>query len=237
MNAPAGCHEPKSSALRLRPAVRRLTAASLAIVLPSVLFGCSSPQRSLEDREKIVRAVLTLLTSTGKAVCIDDQTDGEALAVFREMMIAPRAARWDLRWHTPLPLRPDARNTTKDLKASEFDQKELEIREPGVREDALPGMDQLRLDGIAQRLSTPIGEVEESIAIRRSWVPANVSARWWPLNRLRKDCWPLFELSDSVRDRQTAFVTVRAEHWGTLYALEQTSSEWRVVAEWSRWLY
>lgn len=208
-----------------------LIAAALA------LGSCGTPQRPLDDREKIVRSVLTLLASTGQAVCTDDETTGEALAEFREMARAPRAARRDLRWHTPLPLRPDARVTTRDIKRSEFDDEKLVIEEPGVREDALPGLDQLQLDGAAQRIAGSVGAIEENVDLWRSWMPPGVVARWWPLNRIRRDCWPRFEISDPVRDRDLAFVSVRAEHWGTLYALKQSSGEWRITAEWSRWLY
>ncbi|HEX8485490.1 hypothetical protein [Sphingomonas sp.] len=206
-------------------------------IAATVLVGCGSSERPLDDREKIVRSVLGLLVSTGKPVCTDDQTAGDALAEFREMALAPRASRADLRWHAPLPLRPDARVTTQDIKRSEFNNEKLEINEPGVRKDALPGLEQLQLDGAAQRLGKSVGTIKESVAVRRSWAPPGVVGRWWPLNRLRRDCWPRFEISDPVRDRELAFVSVRAEHWGTLYALRQTSGEWRVTAEWSRWLY
>jgi hypothetical protein len=202
-----------------------------------VLGACGASQQSLDDSEMITRSVLALLASTGKPVCTDDRTNGEPLAVFREMSQAPRAARSELRWHTPLPLRPDAEVTLRDLKRAELDDQSFEIREPGPRRDALPGLDQLRLDGLAQRLSQPVGTVDERVSIRSSWIPRGVTARWWPINRARRDCRPLFEISDSVRDRTRAFVTVRSEHWGTVYALERRGAHWLVTAEWSRWLY
>ena len=201
------------------------------------LGGCAAAQRPLEDRELIARAVLALLASTGQAVCIDDRTNGEPLAVFREMSKAPRPARSELRWHTPLPLRPEAEVTLQDLKRAELDHQSFAINEPGPRRDALPGLDQMRLDGSAQRLSQPVGTVNERVSIRGSWTPRGVKARWWPLNRVRRDCRPLFEISDPVRDRERAFVTVRSEHWGTVYALERRGTDWSVIAEWSRWLY
>lgn len=215
----------------------RARAGLLPLALLGGLAGCRSEHRPLEDREKIVAAVLTLLASDGRPVCIDDQTDGHALAVFEQMMAAPRAARSSLRWHAPISLRPDARVTTRELRRAEFKDEKLVIREPDAREDALPGLAQLELNSAAVRLSGEVGHVEETVAIRQSWAPKGVAARWWALNRVRRDCWPLFEMSDPVRDRKSAFVTVRAEHWGTLYALNKAGDEWRIVAEWSRWLY
>ena len=83
----------------------------------------------------------------------------------------------------------------------------------------------------------PFGTTDDSIAIRSAWTPPGVTARWWPSNRLRKSCQPLFSISNPVRDRDRAFVMVRAEHWGTIYAVQRQANRWNVVAEWSRWLY
>lgn len=215
----------------------RAAGVLLSAMLLTAVTGCAPDKRALTDDERIVRAVLTLLAQDQRPVCVDDSTQGQALAVFREMQAAPRPARLELRWHGPLPLRPDIRVTTRALRDAEFRDQPLTIQEPGARKDALPGLDQLRFNGAAVRFGSQIGRAENAVDIRQTWVPAGVAARWWPINRIRRDCWPLFEISDPVRDRNVAFVTVRAEHWGTLYALQKTDRDWRIVAEWSRWLY
>ncbi|HEU0066664.1 MAG TPA: hypothetical protein VFQ57_05425 [Sphingomonas sp.] len=215
----------------------RLGRAALAALAALALTSCGGGQRPLDDSEKIVQSVLALLASTGRPVCTDDHTDDEALAVFREMTRAPRPSRAQLHWSSPLPLRPDVRVTGRDLRRAELGNREIEIREPVARTDGMPGLTQLYLDGAARRLMRKVGAAEEALPIRRSWLPRGVTARWWPLNRIRRDCWPLFAISNPVRDRRIAFVSVRAEHWGTLYALEPSGKTWRVVAEWSRWLY
>ncbi|SEN61301.1 hypothetical protein SAMN05192583_3150 [Sphingomonas gellani] len=214
-------------------------AIPLAVLAGTTGCGGGGP-RPLDDEEKMVRSVLTLLASTKNPVCTDDHTRENALAVYREMTLAPRPSRAELHWYPPTPLRPDdTRNevTGRTLRRAELDGERIAIREPEPRRDALPGLAQLELDGAAKRLIRPIGGVEDGVAIRRGWTPARVTARWWPLNRARHDCWPLFVLSDPVRDRRIGFITVRAEHWGTLYALKPQGNDWRVVAEWSRWLY
>ncbi len=211
--------------------------AGVAILMAAMLASCNGSTTQLNEDEQIVQAVLGLLASAGRPVCTDDQTEEQALAIYREMTLAPRPSRADLRWFPPTPLRPDTRVTTEDLRGVELGNDQIQIREPSPRRDALPGLTQFELDGAARRLIRSVGAVEETVSIRRAWTPAGVVARWWPLNRLRKSCWPLFSLSNPVRDRQAAFVTVRAEHWGTLYALRQVSGKWQVVAEWSRWLY
>lgn len=212
--------------------------AVLALSGLLALTGCGAAEkRPLNDSEQMVQSVLGLLASDGKGVCTDDRTEGQALAIFREMTFAPRPSREELRWHAPLPLRPPVNVTGSQLRESELEREQLTIREPDVRKDALPSVDQMRLTGAARYQGKGVGVVEESVAIRTSWAPQGVASRWWPLNRVRRDCWPLFLISDPIRTRDTGFITVRTEHWGTLYALQKTGTQWRVVAEWSRWLY
>lgn len=207
------------------------------VLMAAMLASCHGSATQLNDDEQIVQSVLGLLASTGRQVCTDDQTEEQALAIYREMTLAPRPSRADLRWFPPTPLWPDTRVTTAELRGVELGNDKIQINQPPPRRDALPGLTQLELDGAAHRLMRSVSAVNETVSIRRAWTPTGVVARWWPLNRLRKSCWPLFSLSNPVRDRQAAFVTVRAEHWGTLYALQQVSGKWQVVGEWSRWLY
>ena len=216
---------------------RRSTYQLLTLSGFALLSGCSAP-RPLDPDEQVVRAVLQLLASDNHSVCVDDATEENALAVFRQMTLAPRPSRVDLRWFPPKPLRPDIHVTTDQIRAAELHDRRFEIPQPSMRADALPGMDQIELTGDARRAMMPYGSSEQSVAIRASWVPPRVSARWWVLNRVyRQACWPQFVLSNVTRHHGIAFVSVRAEHWGTLYALEPAGRDWRVTAEWSRWVY
>jgi hypothetical protein len=153
------------------------------------------------------------------------------------MSLAPKPSREELRWYPPTPLRPDVRVTTHDLRGTELGDAQLRIKEPDPRRDFLPGWRQFQLNGAARRFLASVADVEQPVRIQSYWQPPGVTARWWPINRFHKDCWPLFVVSNPVLDRKTAFVAVRAEHWGTLYALEKTGDRWTPTAEWSRWIY
>ena len=206
------------------------------LVLPILLAACSGGTRPLGEDEQITRSVLELLASKGNRICLDDQTRENALWTYREMMQAPRASREQLRWYPPLPLWPGTQVQAGAFRKAELGSADLKIAEPEPRTDALDGLQQMALDSAARSLASQKIDME-SVAIRAAWAPRGVTTRWWPLNRIRKDCKPLFELSNPVRGRDIAFVTVRAEHWGTLYALRKQDGKWVPQAEWSRWLY
>ncbi|HEX8445320.1 MAG TPA: hypothetical protein VF649_01790 [Sphingomonas sp.] len=216
---------------------RGVRAVLSAMLLPVLLTACGESARPMNDAEQIVQAVLAQQAVPNRPVCLDDSTQDNALDVYREMIVAPRPARRELKWYPPLPLDPEARVTTRALRRTELGNDTIRIEEPEPRRDFLPGLTQLELDGTARRMLRSPTAIQQRVAIRQSWTPKGVTARWWPLNRIRKSCWPLFEVSDPVRDRGMAFVTVRAEHWGVLYALKKTGARWQPIAEWSRWLY
>lgn len=205
----------------------------LSAILLIALAACSN-NRPLDDEQKMVRSVLTLLTSEGRKICLNDQTEGEALSIFREMAIAPLPSRDRLRWSYPEPLWPSAVN----LEKGKVDKGETRIApvltEPSDSRRMLPAMDQYLLNSAALRLST-LKKAGEPVAISSAWTPKGVAARWWPLNSF-KECDPLFAVTKPVRDRTIGFVTVRSAHWGTIYALKPVKGEWVVSAEWSRWL-
>jgi hypothetical protein len=207
------------------------------IALAALLAGCTAPARPLTEGEQIVQQVLAQQAEPKRPVCLDDSTEEPALAVYREMIVAPRPARRQLKWYPPRPLDPEARVTTRELRGTELGNEQIRIEEPEPRRDFLPGLTQLELDGTARRMLRSPTAIEERVSISRQWTPAGVTARWWPLNRINRTCWPLFAVSDPIRDRGMAFVTVRAEHWGVLYALRKQGGRWQPVAEWSRWLY
>jgi len=201
------------------------------------LSACGPDTRAMDDNAKIVKATLSLLSSDGKPVCVDDATQDRPLVIFREMTAAPRPSRRPLRWYPPRPLRPEPITQTDGGTDDAIRNADIKLAEPSARLDPLPGLEQLQLRTAAWRLSTPVGDAEQPTDIRTAWLPKGVSARWWPLNRLRKDCDPRFIISHPVRGKDFAFIAVRADHWGTLYALKPEGSDWKPVAEWSRWLY
>lgn len=207
------------------------------LLLPALLGGCTKTNHPLTDAEQIVQVVLAQQAEPKHPVCLDDSTQEPALAVYREMIVAPRPARRELKWYPPRPLDPEARVTTRELRRTELGNEQVRIEEPEPRRDFLPGLTQLELDGTARRMLRSPTAIEQRVSIRETWTPQGVTARWWPLNRIRKTCWPLFVVSDPIRDRGMAFVTVRAEHWGALYAVRKEGGRLRPVAEWSRWLY
>jgi hypothetical protein len=220
---------------------RRVTPAFRYPLLVAAAFlgltGCTAQTRPLNDGEAITRTVLVLLASQGRTICVDDQTRDNALAVYREMMPAPRASRRQLRWYPPLPLWPVDNVAPGALRDAELGSATLRIAEPKPRTDALDGLQQMAFDNAARvSVQQTMGE-GDSVAIDSAWTPPGVSVRWWPLNIFRKDCRPMFELSNPVRGREIAFVTVKAEHWATLYALRKIEGRWTPAAEWSRWLY
>jgi hypothetical protein len=206
--------------------------------LVAINAGCAPKSRTLNDDEKIVRAVINLTVAQGQKICLDDQTDQNSLAIFREMALAPRASRQELHWYPPTPLNPEIRAVqAATLTGNQTESASEKIGEPPVRLDFLPGLQQMMLNGAALRLSSPVGSPGNSVVIKSSWLPAGAHADWWPINRFRKDCSPRFSISNPVRNRDMAFVTVQANHWGALYALKRVKGDWEPMAEWSRWLY
>ena len=196
-----------------------------------------APGQPLDDDEKIVRAVLATLASDGKPVCADKGTSGRALTTFREFALAPRPSRDGLGWHAPGPFRVPQMPTQAEIDTAERQGREVRLPEPGDRrDDRLPAVRQSGLDGAALALSMP-AVADRAISVDASWAPPHVIARWWPINRMKGDCTPVYMLSNPARTRGLAFVSVRADHWGTIYALEPQGGDWVTTAQWSAWLY
>jgi hypothetical protein len=211
--------------------------SGLALGALLLLAACGKPAGApLNDDEKIVRAVLATLVSDGKPVCVDGRTSGRALVVYREYLVAPRPSREELAWHVPGPLRPPPMPTESQIDTAVAQNKDVRLPEPGDRHDKLPAVTQADLDGAAHALSLP-PVADRKVSIEASWAPKGVVARWWPINRLKSDCEPLYMLSNPARARNIAFVTVQAEHWGTTYALRPQNGDWATVAQWSNWIY
>jgi len=208
-----------------------------ALAALALVAACGRPAgQPLNDDEKIVRAVLATLVSDGQPICADASTAGRALVIYREYLVAPRPSRDGLGWHPPEPLRPPPMPTEKQIDTAIAQNKDVLLPEPGDRRDKLPAVTQADLDSAAHALSLP-PVADRTVKIDASWAPKGVTVRWWPLNRLRSDCKPLYMLTNPARARNIAFVTVQAEHWGTTYALRPNGNDWATVAQWSNWIY
>lgn len=216
--------------------VRLWASAAMALGLSGCGAGASAP---LDDDAQIVRAVLGVLTSDGRGICVDRKTRGQPLAVFRTMNEAPKASRVPLGWRPPGPLRPPVDPSAKAIWQQEMhrkpEQETLRLREPGNRGSAdLPPLEQMRLNGRATALAKA---PSETVTIADGWNVPHVTARWAPRNWLSGACDPRYVLTNPVHAADMAFVTVTAGHWGTTYALEKAAGQWRPAAQWSTWLY
>jgi hypothetical protein len=188
------------------------------------LSACSAGKGDgrIDDDEAIVRSVLALIVQRNGPICLDTETDGETLSVFREMARAPHASRADLRWFPPTGLRvPPGEPTPPPLRQ---------------RDEALPAMQQRALNGAAIRMSRPLSDIRHKLTLTEDALPAGATSHWWPVNRIR-GCKPLFGVRDPVRYGDLGFVTIESNHWGALYAVERKQGRWVPTAEWSHWLY
>ncbi len=199
------------------------------------LSGCTAPV--LDDRGKIVRATLQMLASdrapTAPALCVDDRTRGEPLAIYRTMRAAGN--EHDLRWHYPGPLHGEQRVSNRALFEDAIGRNRLRIAEPLSTGAVLPAADQRRLDTAATALAV-VG-ASEGITIGAAAAAPGTAPRWWLHNRARRDCDRIYVVSRVVSDGRNGFLTVTADHWGTTYAVVRDRAEWRVAAKWSSWLY
>lgn len=211
--------------------------ASLALAAALLAGGCGgSPNAPLDDDEKIVRAVLNVLVSDNKPLCVDNKTYGRALVTFREYSMAPPPSRRLLAWAPPQAFRPPAMPTAAEMDAAERQGRQILLPKPAEREDPLPAPEQSTLNAAARALSMP-PVADRGIAIRSSWAPRGVTLRWWPRNRIEGSCKPPYMISNPARNRDLAFVQVRADHWGTIYALQPKGGDWVPIAQWNTWLY
>lgn len=206
-------------------------------LLAALVTGCSSSAPTLNDSEKIVRSVLAFLTSDGSRICVDQRTRENPLAVYREMALAPLPARQMLGWSAPRPLWPEAELKSAAFVRSEIAGEKISLAQPSFQAARFPGQQQMIFDGAAMRLVRGAAQDQNDVSIDSSWAPHGVSPRWWVANRFRSDCSPHYTISNVLRGREMAFVTVHSEHWGTLYAVVPQKGQWKIAAEWSRWLY
>lgn len=202
-----------------------------------LLLTCAACSRAapLDNNEKIVRATLMLLASEGNAVCVDNHTRGQALAIFSAMTAAPSQSLKPLAWYVPGPLRPPAAISNSDLLRDSAQGGTAHLRGPENPTLPLSAIEQSRLNRKAAALAR-LSEAK-SVSIRSSWNLKNIATRWWPINRVSSRCSPNYVVSDPAVSGTDGFVTVTADHWGTTYAFEHRGADWIPIAQWKTWLY
>lgn len=220
------------TAKKLTKAIRLFALTSTALSAASCASSSASPTN---DHAKVVQALMTLLSANNTKVCVDGATHGAPLAIFRDMMTAPEAARKPLAWHAPTPLRPPAPLTGRQIFNDVFAADRALIVPPFGNGDRLPVLKQVQYNAAAQSLLIS-GDVE-STSIQNSPTTPTIHARWWALNRIWSDCTAIYTVSHPVVGGKIAFVSVTASHWGTTYAFQQDRGVWSPTAQWTNWLY
>lgn len=220
------------TAKKLTKAIRLFALTSTALSAASCASSSASPTN---DHAKVVQALMTLLSANNTKVCVDGATHGAPLAIFRDMMTAPEAARKPLAWHAPTPLRPPAPLTGRQIFNDVFAADRALIAPPFGNGDRLPVLKQVQYNAAAQSLLIS-GDVE-STSIQNSPTTPTIHARWWALNRIWSECTAIYTVSHPVVGGKIAFVSVTASHWGTTYAFQQDRGVWSPTAQWTNWLY
>ena len=210
--------------------------AALATLLTLAGCGGDGADRLAPD-ERIARAVLGVLASDGKPVCVQRITYGNPLTVYRSARRGELQRFYPLDWYPAQPFRPPSMPTQQQLRAAVEAKRDADLPDAPVRLDALPREQRSVIDSIAFAMSTSAVPTH-SILVRQGWVPANVFPRWWPAKDRQNGCEANYVLSSIKRTDKAAFVAVRVDHWATLYALAPLpGGNWRVVAQWANWLY
>jgi hypothetical protein len=192
--------------------------------------------RPLDADEKIVRATLALLASDGKPVCVERETMGSPLSIWRIATQGKLQTIYDLAWFPPKPFRPPTQPTLDALRDAAEAGKHARLAEPDARHDRLSAAVQKDLQAQASELAPP-DVAPQRVAIRKTWAPAGVVPRWWPAGSTQKGCEVQYVLSGIKRNDHAAFIGVRVEHWGTVFALAPHGDDWKPVAQWGTWLY
>lgn len=198
------------------------------------LSGCTGTRTPLTDGERMVLATLTFQAADGRALCSDRTTAGDPLINWRAMRVAPRSSRALVGWSAPRPLRSLDAIGVRRLIDDQIGGRRVVLREP-TAPPRLPRELQETYESAAQRLTFVTDR--QSVTIRDGWGGPSVVTRWWPLNRIAPSCKPPYRFSDPESQGNIGFVTVRSDHWGTIYALRKGKEGWTVTAQWTPWLY
>jgi len=217
----------------------RATALFLLASLGACRPAPTPPERTtalLTDEEKIVRATLKLLASDGKPVCVERETLGGPLSIWRTAPQGRFQKIYGLAWFSPRPFRPPSQPALEELGSKVREGENYNLAEPVTRRDTLPASVQTHLDAQATELAAPQVHVHPVI-IRQEWVPHGVVPRWWPAGEKHKGCDAQYVLSTIKSNAHAAFISVRVGHWGTVFALAPHGDDWRPIAQWGTWVY
>src|SRR6478736_2272469 len=225
--------------------VRTFGAASVLLLVSLVACGrpptpaAPTPERTkalLTSEEKIVRATLKLLASDGKPVCVERETLGGPLSIWRTAPQGGFEKIYGLAWFPPRPFRPPSQPALEELGSKVREGENYKLAEPVARRDKLPAAVQTNLDAQASALAEP-KVAARPVIIRQEWVPQSVMPRWWPDGSKHKGCDAQYVLSAIKSNAHAAFVSVRVDHWGTVFALAPHGDDWRPIAQWGTWVY
>ena len=212
---------------------KRLRASCVALL--ALLAACSrSPEVPVTDGQKIVQETLRLLTSDGIPICVDNRTKGASLAIYAAMQVAPSPSRRPLVWHRPAILRPSDDLSNVELLRDSMGSETAHLRDPMTSTVTLPWAAQHRLDAAAILLEHDSSN--KTVTISPAWAPG-VKARWWPINRLSRNCSPTYTFSNPTWSATTGFITVMTGHSGTIYAFDRGPGGWQPAGQWTNWLY
>jgi hypothetical protein len=200
------------------------------------IIGClgACNARADSDTSQISDLLLKLLTSQGKAICVDGSTFGEPLAAFRSMLPAPDPARRPLFWSSPAALEDGRALSSRELINDEFTDEQIVLPERLRQRAALPATEQLQLNALAREASIMSSD---SVTLSNSAGAPLAQVRWWLLNRVSSSCGPNYTISKLVILHDTAFLSVTAGHRGTTYAFQKKGPTWAPIAQWGTWLY
>lgn len=202
---------------------------SACVVVASVSLACCE-SKTAGDGEQIVAAVAQTLAGDAQKICVDQRTQGDALAIWPDLQRLLRGAAGAPGWSAPTPLIPPANvKYTADTGGGP----QVRVTEPKPVAAPLPRALVQRIQTAATRLA--MTERDDNVVI----VPdlPRVSSRLWLLDRLQPKCAYSYRLSHPAQLGGIAFVAADANHWGTIYALERAPGGWRPVARLTPWMY
>lgn len=198
------------------------------------LAACNA-DAGVNEARQLNDALLELLTSQGRTICVDSTPYGEPLAAFRSMQPAPEPARRPLFWRTPVPLEPGRNLTNRELVDIEFRDDQTVLPEQSGAGRALPVIAQLQLNAIAREASVMMSGSDATIA--GSPAAPRAKVRWWLRNRFDSTCTAPYTVSKPILLHGIGLVSVTAAHHGSTYAFKRVNSGWMPVAKWATWLY
>lgn len=215
----------------------KLRAFGAALGLAAMLGGCAGPAADeLDGDRQIARAVLDLLATDGKPVCVERLTYGDPLQVYRSARRGELQHYYRLGWGKPAPLRPPEMPTQEELFDAVAENRSAGLPDAPRQANDLPRELRTAIDGQAYALS-PAAIPTRAVVLQERWLPDRVHARWWPGRNTALGCRANYVLSSIKRTDRIAFMAVRVDHWATLYALVRIRGSWTMVGQWSSWMY